>query len=404
MSSLGFRKRLFRRLDYWADWRCVEPVVVFESDDWGMERRACSQLLRAYGEPSEWADEELETAEDLTRLYEVLEHYQDEYDRPACFTANFVVANPDYDAIAASDFTSYADIPIGQKNELRGGWLDGLRRRVFAPQYHGRSHFWPEAWLSDLRSQVAGARALFDGRCHGGLSLLKGQGWRYHSEYMDWNTGEERSSDALLRWLKEGLDFFREMFGFFPRSTIASHYILTPSMARAWRVAGGEFVQGTNYRILRGADSQVQILSHSLGESSPEGLLMLGRTVKFDPRPQRPLHGADAALQRITECFRNNVPAIIDTHRINFTGAWRDSSLQALDDLLKGLKPYRPRFLSSVEIGEAIGNSGKYRDAWTGETRHLTPLNQPWRRILRRRIELSHGKLFTENSQTIDAR
>jgi hypothetical protein len=334
-----------------------------------------------------------------------LENYRDEYDRPACFTANFVVANPNYDAIAESDFTSYTDIPIGRNSALRRHWIDGLKRHVFAPQYHGRSHFWPEAWLSDLRAQVPGARPLFASRCHGGLSLLKGQGWRYTSEYLDWNRGEERGSAELLKWLQGGLDFFQEMFGFFPRSTIAPHYILTPSMARAWRVAGGEFVQGTNYRILRRADGQPQILSHSLGESSPEGLLMLGRTIKFEPRPQRPLHGTEAALRRITECFKNNLPAIVDTHRINFTGACRDSSLQKLDDLLKGLKPYRPRFLSSVEIGEAIAQNGKYCDAWSGETRHLTPLNQPWRRLLRaqfspynssswRRIE-GVGKEFT---------
>jgi hypothetical protein len=156
-------------------------------------------------------------------------------------------------------------------------------------------------------------------------------------------------------------------------------------------------VQGTDYRILRRADGQTKILSHTLGESSPEGLLMLGRTVKFDPRPQRPLHGTDAALRRITDCFKNHIPAIIDTHRINFTGAWRDSSLQALDDLLRRLKPFQPRFLTSVEIGEAIAHNGTYHDTWTGATRNLTPLNRTWRSMLRAQLRPHNSFLMAKN-------
>lgn len=396
--SVGFRKRLFRRLRYWADWRCLEPVVVFESDDWGMERRACSEFLRAFGEPGEWADEELETPDDLARLYEVLERHRDTEGRAASFTTNFVVANPDFEAIARDQFTCYHETPIGQTDGLKSHWLEGLERKVFFPQYHARSHFWPEAWLRDLRRAIPGAREMCERGYHGGLSLLEGRGWRYHSEYMDWSTGEERSFDELLRWLKGGLEFFQDAFGFFPRSTIASHYILTPAIARAWRTVGGEFVQGTDYRILRDMNGQPQPMSHTLGERAPDGLLLTGRNVKFDPRPQRPQRGVDAALRQIKDCFANHLPAIIDTHRINFTGRWREQSVQALDDLLSALKPYRPRFLTSVELGEAIAQSGSYRDVWSKKACRLTPLDQSWRKMLRGRFGVYNVQFISDKT------
>src|SRR5262249_40093260 len=150
------------------------------------------EFLQAYGEPSGWAEEQSETPEDLMRLYEVLDKHRDPEGRPASFNANFIVGNPDFEAISRDDFQNYHDNPIGQDEKLKKSWLEGYQQRVFYPQYHGRSHFWPEAWLRDLRDGTPGAREAFDGRFHGGIALLKKQGWRYHSEYTDWKTGKSR--------------------------------------------------------------------------------------------------------------------------------------------------------------------------------------------------------------------
>lgn len=377
--------RVLRRLRFLAHWRCMEPVVVFESDDWGLERRACSTFIRAFGEPGEWADEQMETVDDLSRLYEVLQHYRDPEGRPACFTANFVVANPDFEAIARYQFTRLFEIPIGQNNdEIKKKWLEGIEKRVFLPQYHGRSHFSPRSWLRDLQTNVPGARELFAFRCHGGLSLLKGEGYRYHSEYLDWHSGIQPAFNELVNWLKGGINFFKQVFGFLPRSTIAPHYIFTPLTCRAWCEVGIEFVQGAGYRLLRSPNGRPYILSHVLGERSSEGLLFMVRNVKFDPRPQRPKHGVDAALKQAKALFKSHLPVIIDTHRINYTGPWREEALKALHALLTELvSSYKPYFLTSVELGEAIVNGGKFRDVWTGKIRHLTPIDPLWRQFLR---------------------
>ena len=397
-GKLSLSERMVRKLRDAADWRCAEPVVVFEADDWGLQRRACSDFIQTFAVPGGWADEELETAEDLQHLYRVLERHRDVNGRPACFTANFVVANPDFEAIARDQFSLYHDIPISQMDELKGQWLEGLERRVFFPQYHGRSHFWSDAWLRDLQHRVPGAREMFDRRFHGGLSLALGEDWRYHSEYTSWWTGEERTGDELSTWLVGGIKTFQETFGFFPRSTIATHYILTDALADAWSSAGGEFIQGTNYRILRGAKGQPRFLAHTLGEPYAGGLLLMGRAIKFDPRPQRVQHGVRFAFRQIKRCFESRVPAVVDTHRINYTGRWGKASIEQLDALLCALKPYRPRFLTSVELGEAISQNGAYKDHWSGEIAHLTPYQQPWRKILRSRFNAHTTTLAAQQS------
>src|SRR5512143_659503 len=113
-----------------AHWRCAEPVLVIESDDWGLERRASSERLKAFGEPGERADEEMETADDLRRLFDVLERHRDATGRRAAFSANFIVANPDHGAIARDRYDVYHEIPIDARVDLQSAYREGVERGV----------------------------------------------------------------------------------------------------------------------------------------------------------------------------------------------------------------------------------------------------------------------------------
>ncbi len=368
-----------------AHWRCAEPVLVFETDDWGLERRASSERLRAFGEPGERADEETETADDLRRLFDVLERHRDAAGRPAAFSANLIVANPDHDAIARDRYDVYHEIPIDARVDLHSAYREGVARGVFCAELHGRRHFSVEEWLADLRRDVPGARQLSSEHRNGGLSLLKGQGQRYHTEYVCWRTGVEPEEETLVRDLKTSLDALERVFGRRPLSTIAPHYVFSARIEKAWRKAGLRFVQGGNYHVVRGDGAEYgdSWVSHVMGERSPAGLRYLRRSAKFEPRPERPHQGIAAALPRIQSCFEQKIPAVVDTHRINYTGRYREKGLQDLSELLDVLRPQRPHFLTSPELGEAIDRGGSFCDIVTRETRSLTPFDPAWRRGLR---------------------
>ncbi|MCC7450192.1 MAG: hypothetical protein IT324_22430 [Anaerolineae bacterium] len=376
---------LYERLRNVAHWRCQEPVLIFESDDWGFERKASSAVLKQFGTPGERADEALETPEDLDKLYRVLETYQDPTGRPACFVANFITANPDFDAIAASRFSAYHDLPIGLTSApaLQQKWQEGLARKTFYPQYHGRSHIWPELWLQDVRADVPGARALFDARCNLGLSLLQEYPRRYHSEYINWSSGQLLTDNALLAWVRTGMDYFKQAFGYTSVSTIAPHYLFTNQTCQVWRQLGIHYVQGTNDRAIWRSKPMAHsdnYLRHTLGEKSPTGLCFLTRTVRFEPRLTRTDQDVKHAVQLIDYRLCDHLPIIVDTHRINFTGSHRDNGLSELAMLLDVIRKYHPYILTSVELGQAIQQNGMYQDIWTGEVRRLTPLETPLRR------------------------
>ena len=312
--AMGTARHLVQRVERTAQdhaqWRCTEPVLVFESDDWGLDRRASSERLKAFGKPGPRADEELETAEDLRRLFDVLDGHRDVTGRPAVFTANVVVTNPDYDAIARDRYEVYHENPISSREDLRAARREGVARGVFCAELHGRCHFSISAWMADLRSNVAGARALCSEHRHGGLSLLEGQSQRYHTEYISWRTGVEPDEEALIAELKDSLDILEEVFGRRPTSTIAPHYVFSSRIEKAWRKAGLRFVQGGQYQVLRGRASEYGsvTVSHALGERSPTGLLYLSRFVRFEPRPERPHQGIASALAGIRSCFEQGIP------------------------------------------------------------------------------------------------
>ncbi|HSE40557.1 MAG TPA: hypothetical protein VLH08_07290, partial [Acidobacteriota bacterium] len=140
-------KSLFEKVDRFiynrSHIRFADQIVVIESDDWGMKRKSCADLVARYGTPGAWANEEAETQSDLKELFEVLSAFRDQSERPACMTANFVIANPDYDAMEKSAFTKYFDRFIDETapKEILDAYREGIKRCVFYPQYHGRRHF-----------------------------------------------------------------------------------------------------------------------------------------------------------------------------------------------------------------------------------------------------------------------
>ena len=141
MSPLNAGHRVVQRSQFWASARFREPVLVLESDDWGLRRRPVADLVAPYGRPSGWADEWSETGDDVTRLLDVLAGHRDPDGRPAAMTMNLVTANADFDAIEADGFARYHDRPVDETADP--AVLAGLRRGVdeglVAAELHGRA-------------------------------------------------------------------------------------------------------------------------------------------------------------------------------------------------------------------------------------------------------------------------
>lgn len=393
---MNILKKVYGRLKYAAQARFKEPIVVFESDDWGMMRQPSAGKLKTFGEPGEWSEEAVETETDLNGLYQILGKYKDSRGRKPVFTANFIAFNPDFDRINNNKFSEYFDIPIDRlfSESLIQKYKEGVRREIFFPQHHGRRHFCSEIWLQDLQKNEPGAKELFDQGCCGGLSLLQGQGWRYHTEYLNWKTGKEKSEAEIKIDLKETLSVLERIFGYKMTSTIAPHYIFTKNAERAWLEMGILYVQGTGYCLQREKNGHAVTRSHYMGEKSENGLLYMTRTIKFDPRPERKNHHWQQAYRNAASLFDSGIPVVIDTHRINYTGGYREAALEQLDSLLKEMNQLGVVFLTSCELGEAVLNGGKYTDVFSREKLSITPVKTATQKFSRFLIKLINGVCF----------
>jgi hypothetical protein len=374
--------RVARRGRLWAGFRCEEPLVVLESDDWGLRRRPAAEEVARWGTPSGWADEHGETAEDLDRLTRLLAGHTDPDGRTAALTMNVIAANPDREAIEAGGFEAYVDRPVDETlpAEVRGRLRAGVAAGQLSLQLHGRAHFNVERWLADLRSGEPGARELFTAGVDGGLSLTREHGWRYHSELLDWTAGTHRSTAELVAWLSPAVDTVERLGGVRPRSAVAPHYVLSDEAEAAWAELGLEFVQSAERQLRPGhADAKVSYL----GQPGRDGLVHLTRTARFDPRPGRQGHHVADAAAALRRCFDQGLPAVVDTHRINFTGPWAARAVDELDELLAVADEGGARYLTTPELGEAVRDDGSFVDAVTGAGRRLTPVGSMARAVTR---------------------
>ena len=228
------------------------------------------------------------------------------------------------------------------------------------------------ALLRDIREN-AEARALFDGRCATGMSFAKGHLWRYHSEYADWSDGGSADEARLTSIVRTGTEHFERMFGFQSSSTIPPHYVVSDAAFRVWKSMGIRYVQGSNYQIHAGVGGAKLIRSRYLGQRETSGMLLMGRNVKFEPRPGRK-ESVQKAVAQAGQMFAARIPVVVDTHRINYTGQFRAEGLAALRQLVMALDSYKPLYLTTAELAEAIDAGGPFRDSFTKSERALTPL------------------------------
>jgi len=367
-------KKIRSRLRSWSQVRFKEPIAIFESDDWGLWRSPGDKTtLESFGEPKIWGYDQLESIDELEAFYRVFEKYTDSEGNRPFAEANFVVSNPDFNATTTGGYKEIILKPITQDSERLTKWNEGISRKVFLPQYHGRLHFnykkMHEALLNDPLS-----RKIFEAGIHGGMNNYKDGQWGLHSEYLDWTTGA--IPENIQQWTLSGLDQFEKAFGYRAKSTVAPQYIFSPEMTGVFSEAGLTCIQGTNMQLYKTTDGTEYKRNLPNGSHHYKSLVGISRNVKFEPA--RGVEGWDtkAAIKNAKRLIASNIPVIIDSHRINYVGRFSVEGLSKLDQFMSELLKTGVRFVASFELAEAISNNGKYTEFWSGKTKQLHSIGE----------------------------
>lgn len=362
-----------RWLYYTKAWKTDKKIVVIESDDWGSIRTSNKEAYNSLMDKgynmskSPYTFDALESNEDLLTLYEVLNSIKDSQDNPACITANMVMANPDFMAIEKNNFSKYVYETVDKtlnkyegRDQVRDLWKQGENSKMFFPQLHAREHVRYWDWMKALKENDDEARKTFQlGMCGVPRVVSKNGQSYFHPPYIDDKILNEHNVD-LNQLILEGVELFREEFGFYSKTTIAPNCGWTTSCERIWKDNNIEFIQG-GYLQEHHYANKTKYIPHYLGEkSNTEGLTYLVRNCTFEPSNSNDYNYWKGTFKQVENAFNKKTPALISSHRVNFVGSIdknnRENGLVQLNKLLSEIIKKWPDviFLNSVELTEHI--------------------------------------------------
>jgi hypothetical protein len=348
-----------------------KKIVVFESDDWGSIRMPSVKVyeeLMSLGIPLDKDSfckyDTLESSDDLSLLFDLLSSFKGGDGKHPVFTANSVVANPDFDSIRQSGFQKYYHETINEtysryfsQNNVLTLCREGIEQSLFKPQFHGREHINYVAWLDLLKSGDKNTLAGFE---RGVIGHSPGKKGRLEDVMA---TLDGNPSEHLQRWdqdLEEGLQLFEQIWGYRSKSFIAPCYRWHSSIESSLHKYGVKYIQGLALQQEWKNEKDHRLKFHWLGQKNYCDMQYLVRNCFFEPAIYPYIDITSLCLKRMNIAFKLGKPAVICTHRLNYTGGLlvknRNHGLYELKRLLRSVVKRWPDvvFLSSDQLGDII--------------------------------------------------
>ncbi len=326
--------------------RLGEKLLIIESDDWGSIRTPSRDALNAFNkrgfelDKSLYKVDALESQSDLEDLFDLLSSYKNVYGENPIITGNSIMANPDFDKIAESDYRefhyerftqTYSKYPEHQNNlQILKSAMD---QNLYHPQFHGREHLNLTRWMKALQSGDINVRYSFNW-----MSTYSGIGDYSFMAAYDWTDPSEIEYHKKI--IADGIQMFKEIFEFESESFIAPCYNWDSNLDYFLAEQGIKIIQGINNQLLpTGVLNRYKPLQHYFGEKNKYGSFYNIRNVFFEPVNNPKLDWSLSAMARINAAFLMKRPAVICTHRVNYIGYIdpknKDNGLKQLGILLK---------------------------------------------------------------------
>ena len=355
-------------------WRTNRKIVVIESDDWGSIRMPSREVyehsLKAGYPVNRIAYERydsLASEEDLELLFDLLGSFRDTNGNHPVFTANCVVANPDFEKIEAEDFSTYhyelitetfVTYPRHQNNF--SVWKQGMKEGVFYPQYHGREHLNVSLFMDALSRGDRDAHFGFSNRMPGSIPCGAEVRGNHYVEALRYDSVKDK--EEKLEIFLEGLDLFEKLFGYRSASIIPPNYIWSPDFDQPVFQKDVRYFQGIRKIREPLPAGKYKYRTVYLGKRNHLHQLHLVRNALFEPSMFR--FGIDDpvrwCLSDMDIAFRMHKPAVISSHRMNYIGFLdeknRDRTLRLFHQLLgKAMKRWPDiEFCTTDHLGSII--------------------------------------------------
>jgi hypothetical protein len=336
-------------------WRTNRKIIVIESDDWGAtrmyDRQAFKSLLNK-GYPVDNCpynnNDRIENNDDLSTLAETLFKYKGKHNKPARFTLNNIVANPDFKKIKASGFQKYyyEDFQTTlsrykDTDKVMDFYKEGILKEVFQPQLHGREHVNVSLWLKRLQDKEQRFLDAFEFNMYTVTGTGKVSGRRDNLDTYGSAKIKGKHHDYFQN-IKEAQELFFKTWGFYSQTFIAPCYVWHPNLEKILADHRIKGLQGTHVqRIPKVTGFKVEKKYHFTGQTNTLKQVYLNRNVMFEPTENPQIDVVNEALKQINLAFKYKKPAIISSHRVNYIGSLnsknRTHNIRKLNNLLMAI-------------------------------------------------------------------
>lgn len=358
-----------RNFKYFPGWKTSRKILVIESDDWGSIRMPSSQvfkILLSKGIPVERNPytkyDSLASESDLSNLFEVLSSVKDMKGNYPVITANTILTNPDFNRIRMSQFQEYHyeifTETLKRYPQHAGSfdlWKEGIKTKLFYPQFHGREHLNVTRWMKALRMNSGNVMLAFDNE----MFDLSQYGRRNEDSFMqalDVRTEEEL--EFQKKSIEDGMSIFYKLFGYKSETFIAPSFMWSSKLNETLLSCGIYGLQGMWYQFepKLGNEYGFSKKIHYTGQRNWLGQRYLVRNVSFEPSQDKGFNWIDDILSRMDTVFRWRKPVIMGAHRLNFIGSIdtknRDDNLKVFKNLLFSIKKRYPdiEFMTSDRV------------------------------------------------------
>lgn len=351
-------------------------IVVIHIDDYGSIRvknaEARNKMIQA-GLPLDnnryFCFDTLCTTEDLQMMFDVLTSVKDKNGHFACVTPFANVANPDFERIRESGFTQYYRETFVDTFKRLGTaydgayelWKQGVSEDIFHPEYHGTEHICVRRFMRALQQGHKSTLLAFDNEsvC---LSALPGEKQIPFAPSV-FNIEKSEDNEPLKEYIKVGCDIFKDKFGYYPKQFTPGNGPHALSLNPTLYAQGIRYIDAGRLMASPLGNGKFEKHFYYNGKKDKYGMTYIVRNCVFEPYLDNCARNNNAikiCLDNIEAAFKMHAPAIISTHRVNFTGGiektHRDESLKLLKTILQKIVKRWPdvEFMNSSQMADEI--------------------------------------------------
>ena len=356
-------------------WSTNRKLVVFAIDDYGSIRMSSQESFISLensgikvGTNRYNRFETIESNSDLDQLFNVLTKFKDRNGNHPVITPLVCVANPDFEKIKASGFHEYFYEPFTETlkrypehDRVYSLWKEGIERKIFMPQFHGREHLNIKRWMADLQMGVKSTHLAFKCGITGISSHETNDIHKNYQAVFDMDSPEDLVN--LQEILSDGLILFENLIGYKASYFTPANGLFNHKLDFVLKNKGIELINvGMVDREPLGKQTYKRVF-HYFGQRNKFGQRYIVRNALFEPNKPADFDWIDRCLNDINIAFRWKKPAIISSHRVNFSGGLvpenRVKGLQSLEILLSKILNKWPgvEFISTVSLREILSGT-----------------------------------------------